>query len=413
MDRKWLQQEGQTWTQKGIITTEQYQRILALYPEQNRAIGIIPLLGSILVGLGILSFVAANWQHIPQLIRLLIIAVTMIGFYTSGEAFRRRGHDKLGVALIGLGLLTFGAGIVLVGQMFNLQAYDVTSFIVWGTAGLLLTWLIKSRYLFIITLLIFTCLQWYNSTEFSKFSFVAFAIMVVGLGFYWLRRPNTLLAWLLAASFTIQSLLLVTVHDWAFSWFFIPVWLLYTAMDWTKERKSVYPFQAIPLVAAFVHNLFIVLFWNDTYDSSFLKDLAAQPIWFVLTLALLCGLSLAGKYRSGRLSSGVDWILALPFFYLAHGADAAYLITLFLFSLYLLWRGYAEEWAVKINLGTILFLTSTMAAYGKLAWDFMDKSIFFIIGGVLLLVLSWFLNRRKKQFLTELHEEEEHRNDDK
>ncbi|REE55456.1 putative membrane protein [Paenibacillus taihuensis] len=412
MNRKWLQQEGQTWTQKGIITSDQLQRILALYPEQKRAIGIIPLLGSILVGLGILSFVAANWQQIPQLIRLLIIGLAMIGFYTSGETFRRRGHDKLGVALIGLGLLTFGAGIVLIGQMFHLQAYDVTSFIVWGTAGLLLTWLIKSRYLFIITLLIFTCLQWYNSTELNRFSFIAFAIMVVGLGYYWLKRPNTLLAWLLAASFTIQSILLVTVHDWAFSWFFIPVWLLYTAMDWTRERKSVYPFQAIPLIAAFVHNLFIVLFWNDSNDSSFLKDLSAQPAWFVLALVVLFALSLAGKYRRGRLASGVDWILALPFFYLAHGADAAYLITLFLFSLYLLWRGYAEEWAVKINLGTILFLTSTMAAYGKLAWDFMDKSIFFIIGGILLLALSWFLNRRKKQFLTELHDEEEHRHED-
>ncbi|MNL89126.1 hypothetical protein D3C87_2192590 [compost metagenome] len=42
-----------------------------------------------------------------------------------------------------------------------------------------------------------------------------------------------------------------------------------------------------------------------------------------------------------------------------------------------------------------------MVAYGKLTWDFMDKSLFFIIGGLLLLVLSWFLNRRNKKFLAE------------
>ncbi|MBP3962172.1 DUF2157 domain-containing protein [Paenibacillus lignilyticus] len=407
MSRKWLQQEGPSWTRQGIITPEQLQRILACYPEKKRAIGIIPILGSILVGLGILSFVAANWGQIPQLMRLIIIAVIMIGFYGTGEMFRRRDHDKLGAALIGLGLLTFGAGIVLTGQMFHLQAYDVTSFIVWGTIGVLLTYLIKSRYLFLLTLLIFTGLQWYNSTEFSHFSYVALAIMMLGLGYYWLKRPNTLLAWCLAASFTIQSILLVTVNDWAFSWFFIPIWLLYSLMDWAKERKSVYPFQAIPLVAAFIHNLFIVLFWNDSNDSSFLKDLSAQPLWFGLALAVLFALSVAAKYRNHRLMSSPDWLLALPFFYLAHGADAAYLIVLFAFSLYLLWRGYAEEWAVKINLGTLLFLTSTMAAYGKLAWDFMDKSIFFILGGIILLALSWFLNRRKKQFLVELHEEEE------
>ncbi|WP_308638636.1 DUF2157 domain-containing protein [Paenibacillus silvisoli] len=407
MSRKWLQQEGPSWVRQNIITPEQYQRILACYPEQKRAIGLIPILGSILVGLGILSFVAANWQQIPDIVRLIIIGITMTGFYAAGEMFRRRNHEKLGAGLIGLGLLTFGAGIVLVGQMFHLQAYGVTSFIVWGTAGVLLTYLIKSRYLFLLSLLIFSGLQWYNTTEFNHFSFVAFVIMVVGLGYYWLKRPDTLLAWCLAASFAVQSILLVTVHEWPFSWFFIPVWLLYSAMDWAKERKSVYPFQAIPLVAAFVHNLIIVLFYTDRADSTFLQDLSAQPLWYGLALALLFALSLAGKQRFNRLSSSPDWLLALPFFYMPHGADAAYLLVLFAFSLYLLWRGYAEEWAVKINLGTLLFLTSTMAAYGKLAWDFMDKSVFFILGGVILLSLSWFLNRRKKQFLTEHREEEE------
>ena len=60
------------------------------------------------------------------------------------------------------------------------------------------------------------------------------------------------------------------------------------------------------------------------------------------------------------------------------------MIALFVFSLQLLWRGYAEEWRAKINWGTVLFLLSTLVAYGKLTWDFMDKSLFFILGGVLM-----------------------------
>ena len=72
---------------------------------QKRAIGIIPILGSILVGLGILSFVAANWQDIAPLARLVMICVIMAGFYIAGERFLKKDHEKLGVALIGLGLL--------------------------------------------------------------------------------------------------------------------------------------------------------------------------------------------------------------------------------------------------------------------------------------------------------------------
>ncbi|MFC5653833.1 DUF2157 domain-containing protein [Paenibacillus solisilvae] len=408
MSRKWLEHEGRSWTEKGIITSEQYKRILDLYPVQKRAAGLIPILGSILVGLGILSFIAANWQDIPQLVRLIMICVIMAGFYAAGDRFLKKDHEKLGAALMGLGLASFGAGIVLVGQMFHLQAYGVSSFIVWGCAGLTLTFLVHSRYLFLFTLLIFTGLQWYNATEFNTFSFISLAIMIIGLGYYWMKRPDALLGWCLALSFAVQSIMLVASHDWPFTWFFVPIWLLYALADWSRERKAVYPFQAVPLVAAFAFNLFIVMFWNKDDSYSFHDNISAQPLWYVLSLLVLLAVSLGGKFKYKRLSSSLDFILAIPFFYLSTGVDASYLLTLFLFSLYLLWRGYAEEWNVKINLGTLLFLCSTMAAYGKLAWDFMDKSVFFILGGIILLGLSWFLNRRKKQFLEEVEEDKHH-----
>ncbi len=408
MSRKWLEHEGRSWTEQGIITNDQYKRILDLYPVQKRAIGIIPILGSILVGLGILSFAAANWQDIAPLARLVMICVIMAGFYIAGERFLKKDHEKLGVALIGLGLAAFGAGIILIAQMFHLQAYGVTSFIVWGSIGLLLTYIVQSRYLFLISLLIFTGLQWYNSVEFNTFSFVSLAIMIIGLGYYWLKRPDALLGWCLALSFAVQSIMLVAVHNWPFTWFLVPIWLLYALTDWTRERKIVYPLQAVPLVAAFAFNMFIVLFWSKGDSVFFTNNISAQPLWYGLTLLILLAVSLAGKYKYKRLTSSLDWVLIIPLFYLSTGVDAAYLLTLFLFSLYLLWRGYAEEWPVKINLGTLLFLCSTMAAYGKLAWDFMDKSVFFILGGIILLALSWFLNRRKKRFMEEVEEGKHH-----
>ena len=408
MSRKWLEHEGRSWTERDIITSDQYNRILELYPVQKRAIGIIPILGSILVGMGILSFIAANWQDIAPLARLIMICVIMAGFYIAGERFLKKDHEKLGVALIGLGLAAFGAGIILIAQMFHLQAYGVTSFIVWGSVGLLLTYMVQSRYLFLISLSIFTGLQWYNADAFHTFSYASLAIMMIGLGYYWLKRPNALLGWCLALSFAVQSIMLVAVHNWPFTWFLVPIWLLYALTDWSRERKTVYPLQAVPLVAAFAFNMFLVLFWNKD-DSTFFRDnISAHPLWYVLTLLILLAVSLVGKYKYKRLASSLDWILVIPLFYLSTGVDAAYLLTLFLFSLYLLWRGYAEEWPVKINLGTLLFLCSTMAAYGKLAWDFMDKSVFFILGGIILLALSWFLNRRKKQFLEEVEEGKHH-----
>jgi uncharacterized membrane protein len=37
--------------------------------------------------------------------------------------------------------------------------------------------------------------------------------------------------------------------------------------------------------------------------------------------------------------------------------------------------------------------------YFNLAWAFMPKSVFFLIGGILLFMLNGFLQRKKKQIL--------------
>jgi len=44
-------------------------------------------------------------------------------------------------------------------------------------------------------------------------------------------------------------------------------------------------------------------------------------------------------------------------------------------------------------------VAATAVAYFKLTWGFMDKSLFFLLGGVLLLSLSWYLRRRHAQVL--------------
>lgn len=407
MSRRWLEQEGAAWTKQGIITDEQYRRILDLYPEQKRAAGLIPILGSILVGLGILSFVAANWQDIPQLVRLALMMLIMTGLYASGWLLDKKEHDKLGIALISLGLISFGASIVLIGQMFHLVAYNAASFTIWSVAGLFTAFLFRSRYLYILSLLICTLTQWYSSTEFHTFSYAVLVITIAGFGTYWWQRKDVLLGWCLAGSFVLQALLGIIGNDWAFTWFFIPVWLLYAAADLPGDRKTFYPFQAVALIAAFIFNWFLVLFWENDY-SSFREDAAARPLPYIILLAILLLLSLGGKWQNSRLASSPDWILAIPFFYLANGTGMLTLLSLFIFSLYLLWNGYLEELRLKINLGTLLFLISTMTAYGKLAWDFMDKSLFFILGGILLLVLGWFLNRRRQQVLSGIGEDEHH-----
>lgn len=403
MSNKWLEQEATKWVKKDIITNEQYEEILKQYPKSERGFGVLPILGSILIGLGILSFIAANWQDIPSLLRLGLIIVVMCGFYFGGAMLERRGQHNTGVALIGIGLLSFGAGIFLVAQMYNLVSNNVFSFLVWAVAGLCLLYLYRSRYLFIITVLILNVAQFYSLLNFGKFSISALLFVLIGLGYDAIRSRDGGLAALTAATLVIQSLAWLFERETSFFWIYLVLASLYVVGELFEKslRRGV---QGVVTVFAFAIATWFA-FMDFTFISleSILEGLnlfVFAPVWIVLLL-----LSASLKWRKSETEgkrttySMAHWLLLLPVFLIDRGTDWFYLIVLFGFALFILLDGYHDQVRVKINVGTLAFLFVTFLSYLKLTWDFMDKSFVFISGGCILFGLSWFLNRRRKDVL--------------
>ncbi|MBN7828117.1 DUF2157 domain-containing protein, partial [Bowmanella dokdonensis] len=61
---RWLQQQAAEWRGKGIISEQQHQAILALYPEpanNNWGQWLIYAFAAVILGLGIVLFFAYNW----------------------------------------------------------------------------------------------------------------------------------------------------------------------------------------------------------------------------------------------------------------------------------------------------------------------------------------------------------------
>ena len=107
---------------------------------QKRTVSIIAIIGAILIGAGIFSFVASNWQHMPKLLKILILLITMLFAYTGGWFLKEKyNFKKLGEALLLLGLITYGASIFLTAQMFNVRANWPDGFILWMFGSIALT----------------------------------------------------------------------------------------------------------------------------------------------------------------------------------------------------------------------------------------------------------------------------------
>lgn len=155
--RQQLKKELQKWQAEGLIDSSVFQQLTQRYQldsleadSQNRFTVILLALGMILLGLGIITFVAANWQGLSRGVRValllsLFLAVNFAGFW--GWSSSQRQWQRLGKALLLLGALILGANLALMSQMFHQSGEVYELYLVWGVGvlgmayGLRLTWL--------------------------------------------------------------------------------------------------------------------------------------------------------------------------------------------------------------------------------------------------------------------------------
>jgi len=280
--------------------------------------------------------------------------------------------------------------------MYQLIGYDVTGLVAWAIAATALTYLYHSRFLFVLTVVIGAIVQGYNTGQLGAFSYATAAFTTLSLGYYWWRRPDALQGGVLAAGLLWQAGLLIGFLHIKITWFFVAAMAIYAFGDWQADRPAGRAIQGPPLAAAFLFMLGLAIFgeagsYTDRLKPPLLAYLAALGVVFVV--------SLLGKRTRGRLSGATDWLLLLPGFYLPAGLPLAIaaLVVLYSYTGAMLWRAHQEQNADRVTLGTALFILTTMVAYFKLTWGFMDKSLFFLLGGVLLLGLSWYLRHRNAQ----------------
>src|SRR5699024_8195096 len=101
---------------------------------------------------------------------------------------------------------------------------------------------------------------------------------------------------------------------------------------------------------------------------------------------------------SKKLYKLIGISLFIPLFFLPF--NYVYIIlSMFIFSLFYLIYVFQQKTQANIMVGTITFILITFTAYLQYACEALNKSLFFIIGGLLLFGISFVLERlrRKKE----------------
>ncbi|HRK62075.1 MAG TPA: DUF2157 domain-containing protein [Candidatus Omnitrophota bacterium] len=138
----WLNQEIGKWVEGRIISTEQAEKISALYPisgsSKNTAATLFSILGAICLGLGVILLFAYNWDQLGRSTRtvlafLPLLASGALGYWVLSKHANSAAKCESIAALF---FLSIGATMALISQTYHVSDDYNTFFITWMLAGL-------------------------------------------------------------------------------------------------------------------------------------------------------------------------------------------------------------------------------------------------------------------------------------
>ena len=406
------------WTANGWVTPEGARRIAESLPSDGfsaRIPAIIGFLGAILLAFAAMTFVAANWDDIPRIWRLVLLVGAMAASYGLAWALARRGKGFFADAAILLGAAIFGAAIMLVAQIYHIESNFPDGVLLWGAGALVAAWLGASRGALILAIGCFALWSWLEVVDgvwivHWPFAIAWLACLAVTES---LRSPAarhlvvfTALGWI-AATFIALS---ADRYLGALTAFAITaaisaaLWALgHLLAARNNETLTGYGLLLRPyalaglLISLFLFQIREVGEWFERTPD------AATAAWYLLPAVVIAALALlaaATTSRALRVSDAIAAAIfaAAPAVMLAgvistggYGLMIAAALLMLAASIWAIIYGQTRQHRASLNLGLVAFAGETLYLYFETFGELLDTAAFFLAGGVLLVLLAYAL----------------------
>ena len=327
-------------------------------------------MGGLLLGAGILLFVAAHWDTLSPGARFALVLLLVAGFHIAA-AFLSEPFPALASTFQTLGTISLGAGIFLAGQIFNLQEHWPTGILLWAIGAgfgwlLLRSW--PQAMLLALTVPAWLTGEWFVAVEKSR-GIETTLIPAAGM-------LSLAITYLTARSREhggpVREML-----SWIGGITVIPhtVWLGLAATEyrhaWARSTEVATTVSNGQLMAGYA---------------------------FAVLLPLLLAYLLRGKGAVFNLVAAV-WVWLLGAFALQRGPDWLVYVWYALGAIGLVAWGVHESSRQRINLGMAGFALAVMGFYFSSVMDRMDRAVSLILGGVLFLGGGWLLERARRRLV--------------
>ena len=409
--RRRLPSETARWQADGIITPEQAAAIRALYPPDagadqdaarrppaeaigGRAVSVIAIMGSALVGLGIIAFIAANWDGIPTLGRLALLIGGTPAIYAAGWILAHRfRYPRVGTAVILLGAVAYGASLHLIAQIYHLPLYHPNLMPAWFLGVLPLAYIERSRAVLTLALILFLAAALFRAPVWQP--------DLSGSG----GLPTAL-----APGYLALAALLFAAGRW------------HSRIDALTPLARFYDLAGLLTATTIIYLAGFHYLWDE--DGELLIGIPTPEYWAVTAVAA-AGAAALTAYAARRRQGAIRWeTAALAFMGVAAallGLTAAtpllglvapwiylWLVPWFwiLFNLLLLAgiigmiaAGYRWNRAWLINLAVAIFAVTLFTRYFEFGFGLLEQSLAFIVTGIILLAGGLALEHLRRRML--------------
>ncbi len=363
------------WADAGLIDAATAQQIRAYETGHAGTAGFRwPILialafGGLMLGGGVLLFVAAHWAALSPGQRFGLVLLLVAGCHVAGALIGDR-FQGLSTALHAVGTVALGGGIALAGQIFNLAEHWPAAILMWAV-GAAAGWSLL-RQMPQLALLALLGPGWLVSewivavgriSEASDIRIASAGVFLCALSYLTAVRGPTPSAWRRAL-------------QWIGGLALLPA--------------------AVSLAAASSGGM-----WRS-------ESLAARPVLYAIGWTVAIGLPLALAVvlrRRDALLHGLAaaWTIALAAMWPAFGSLALYGWWA-LGAIGLVSWGIRDGRVERVNLGAALFAATVGAFYFSEVMDKLGRSGSLIGLGLLFLVGGWALERARRRLALEARE---------
>lgn len=440
-----LKKDIARWLDLGLLAEAQGEAILqdVNASHRSRSFGsVVAILGAVLIAAALVAFVAANWNQMPKLARVAMLISSIWGSYLAAYIATLRQSPVIAEAFLVIGIAAFGASIMLIGQIYQLQGRNEDALFVWMLGGVATTVLARSPWSLVFTVGVGAA---WMIAEFNSGRFGTDA----GELPFWLAgiEPFHLfpLAWLGFAGIAVWlrsqasgHVLMLTILVW--SMLFVSIWnagflpraILITAIalvalalvlrDITNQRRlGGFGVSTISYLIVF---LFVFVLYDLSEIGKYYRQLPLPGVlvsqfssigffsWvnslLPLAVASAAGFSIAfWMRRRGETLLRDQWVIAiaglvllvikLPVVQMLGPIFIVYTIVAIALSIWTIRFGWRLESRFVSAIGYLGFAATVLISYQRLFGTLINTAAFYAIAGAILLLTAVVLLRLERR----------------